>query len=120
MRQWSKGYWSMRWKVSRPRGWGMGLVAPEFIGQSHVLSLWRSTKLGELIGHFHGQQKRQLLDVVAIRQTVVAQDIEVIPKFLDDLLGVVGHAAPSNSFLPENRSGHNNQIPSCLCEHSTS
>ena len=108
----------MRWKVSRPRGWGMGLMAPEFIGQSHIVSLWRSSKLRELIGHFQEQQKRQLLDIVAIRQTILTQNTEVIPKFLDDLLEAVERAAPSISFLPENRSGHNNQIPTCSCEHS--
>jgi hypothetical protein len=96
----------------------MGLMALEFIGQSHIVALWRSSKLREIIGHFQEQQKRQLLDIVAIRQTVLTQDIEVIPMLLDNLLGVVGRAALSIWFLQENRSGHNNQIPTCSCEHS--
>ncbi len=41
-------------------------------------------RLGALVGHLEKQQISELLDVVAIRHAVVAQDVAVIPEFLDD------------------------------------
>ena len=37
-----------------------------------------------LIRHLEEEQKRQLLDIIAVRQPVIAQDVAVIPKLLDD------------------------------------
>src|ERR1019366_9576829 len=45
-------------------------------------------RLGLLIRHFQEQQKRQLLDVVAVGQAVVPQDVAVVPKLLDKGGGV--------------------------------
>ena len=44
-----------------------------------------------LIRHLKEEQKRQLLDVVAVRQPVIAQDVAVIPEFLDELMGLFCH-----------------------------
>ena len=38
-----------------------------------------------LIRHLEEEEKCQLLDVIAVRQPIVAQDVAVIPKFLDKL-----------------------------------
>ena len=38
--------------------------------------------------HFEEQQESQLLDVVSVRQTVVAEDGAVVPEFLDQLLWI--------------------------------
>ena len=43
-------------------------------------------RLRLLVRHFQEEQKRELLDVVAVRQTVIPQDVAVVPKFLDELL----------------------------------
>ncbi len=43
---------------------------------------------GLLIRHFEEQEKRQLLDVIAVGQAVIAQDIAIVPELLDELLGV--------------------------------
>ena len=52
---------------------------------SQVLNSLNHVRLpGTLIGHLEEQQIRQLLDVVAVAHPVVAQDIAVIPEFLDD------------------------------------
>ncbi len=44
-------------------------------------------RLRLLIGHFQKKQKRQLLDVIAVRQTVIAEDVAVVPEFGDQLMG---------------------------------
>ena len=44
-------------------------------------------RLRPLIRHFEKQQIRQLLDVIAIAHPVVAQDVTVVPEFLDDCRG---------------------------------
>ena len=41
-------------------------------------------RLSALVGHFEEQQIGELFDVVAVRHTVVAQDVAVVPEFLDD------------------------------------
>ncbi len=41
------------------------------------------------MGHFEEEQVGELLDVVAVGHAVVAQDVAVVPEFLDDVLGVV-------------------------------
>jgi hypothetical protein len=38
-----------------------------------------------LVGHLQEQQIGELLDVVAIAHAVVAQDVAVVPEFLNDL-----------------------------------
>jgi hypothetical protein len=47
--------------------------------------VWR---LGALVGHLEEEEVGQLLDVVAVGEAVVAQDVAVVPEFLDDLLAV--------------------------------
>ena len=37
-----------------------------------------------LIGHLEKEQKRQLFDVVAIGESIIAEDVAVVPEFLDD------------------------------------
>jgi hypothetical protein len=37
-----------------------------------------------LIRHFKEEKKRQLLDVIAVRQPVIAEDVAVIPELLDE------------------------------------
>ena len=39
-----------------------------------------------LVRHFEEQQKRQLLDVVAVGQAVIPQDVAVVPELLDELM----------------------------------
>ena len=41
-------------------------------------------RLGALVGHLEEQQIGELLDVVAVGHAVVAQDVAVVPEFLDD------------------------------------
>ena len=41
-------------------------------------------RLGALVGHLEEQQIGELLDVVAVRHAVVAQNVAVVPEFLDD------------------------------------
>lgn len=47
---------------------------------------------GLLVGHFEEQQVGELFDVVAIADAIVAEDVAVVPEFLDDGGGFVGHA----------------------------
>jgi len=47
----------------------------------------RPGRLRALVRHLEEEQVGELLDVVAIRQAVVAQDVAVVPELLDDLLG---------------------------------
>src|SRR5208283_2399101 len=46
-------------------------------------------RLRLLIGHLQEKQIRELLDVVAIAEAVVAQNVAVVPEFLND--SVAGH-----------------------------
>src|SRR6266699_4552457 len=48
-------------------------------------------RLGAFMRHFEEEQVGELLDVVTIRHAVVAQDVAVVPEFLDDVLRVGGH-----------------------------
>ncbi len=48
----------------------------------------RVGRIRPLVGHFQEEQIGQLFDVVAIAHPVVAQDVAVVPKFLDDLIYV--------------------------------
>ena len=43
-----------------------------------------------LVGHLEEQQVGELLDVVAVGQAIVAQDVAVVPELVDKHLGV-GH-----------------------------
>ena len=47
---------------------------------------------GLLIRHFQEQQKRQLLDVIAVGQAVIAKDVAVVPELGNECRGVVGHS----------------------------
>ena len=40
---------------------------------------------GALVGHLEEQQISELLDVITVRHAVVAQDVAVVPEFLDDV-----------------------------------
>jgi hypothetical protein len=44
-----------------------------------------------LVRHLEEEQKRQLLDVISVGQPIVAQDIAVVPEFLNDLVRVLSH-----------------------------
>ena len=66
----------MRLGQSNPAGIGDGL---------------RQWGLRLLVGHLEEQQVRQLLDVVAVGEAVVAEDVAVVPELLDDLLRLVAH-----------------------------
>jgi hypothetical protein len=75
---------------------GFQLVA--ILGQQRrpVLALGNGRRLVErrprlLIRHFQEKEKGQLLDVIAVRQPFIPQDIAVIPKFLDEG-GGIAHA----------------------------
>jgi len=58
-----------------------GLLAPpKPIGRRRV-----ERRLGLLVCHFQEQQKRELLDIVAIREAIVPKDVAVIPKLSDEL-----------------------------------
>jgi hypothetical protein len=46
-----------------------------------LLAIGRSAAL---VGHFQEQQIGELLDVVAVAHAVVAQDVAVVPEFLDE------------------------------------
>ena len=46
-----------------------------------LLVLWC---LGELVRHLEEQQMGERLDIVAIRHAVIAQDIAVVPKLLNN------------------------------------
>ncbi len=41
-------------------------------------------RLRALVRHFEEQQKSELLYVIAVRKTVIAQDVAVVPKFVDE------------------------------------
>src|SRR5687768_8546555 len=45
-----------------------------------------------LIGHLEKEEKGELLEVVLIRQSVIAQNVAVGPELLDDAVGDVAHA----------------------------
>jgi len=52
---------------------------------------WRfvERRLALLIRHLEEKEKRQLLDVVAVRQPVIAQNVAVVPEFLDELVRLI-------------------------------
>ena len=50
-------------------------------------------RLRLLIRHFQEQQIGQLLHVVAIRQAIIPEDVAVVPKFLNELLGMRHYAS---------------------------
>ena len=52
----------------------------EAFGNGRRLVEWRPALL---VRHLEEEQKRQLLDVIAVRQPVIAQDVAVVPEFLD-------------------------------------
>jgi hypothetical protein len=68
---------------------------------------WR---LALFLSHLQEKQKRQVLDVVAVRQAVIAEDVAVIPELLDKCGGVVGHGYPQYVRCPL-RLGPSIQIP---------
>ncbi len=54
-------------------------------GNERVLVVGR---LGALVGHLEEEQVGELLDVVAVGEPVVAEQIAVVPELLDDLLAM--------------------------------
>src|SRR5262245_55057340 len=59
--------------------------------------VWNRRRLIErrsalLIRHLEEEQKRQLLDIIPVRQPVIAQDVAVIPEFLNELMRLFNHA----------------------------
>ena len=51
-----------------------------------------------LIRHLEEEQKRQLLDVVAVRQPVIAQDVAVVPEFLNELRRLFCHVRRERNY----------------------
>jgi hypothetical protein len=47
-----------------------------------------------LIRHLEKKQERQLLDIITVRQSVVAEDVAVVPEFLNELVGLLAIALP--------------------------
>ena len=68
-------------------------------------------RLRLLVCHFQKQQKRQLLDVIAVRQAIIPQDVAVVPELLDERCRVVGHRS---SFVgsANQMAGQRSTIPS--------
>ena len=46
-------------------------------------------RLCPFVGHLEKEQVGKLLDVVTVRQSIITQDVAVVPQFLNDLLGVI-------------------------------
>ena len=42
-----------------------------------------------LVRHLQEEEARELLDIVAVGEAVVSENVAVVPQLLDDLLGVV-------------------------------
>ena len=68
-------------------------------------------RLRSLVRHLQEQKERQLLDLAAIREPVIAEDVAVIPELLNDLLGLVAHGLhgsedESESTNHKGRKGH--------------
>ncbi len=66
------------------------LVAIQLQQRRPIVALGNGRRLVErrlrlLVRHFQEQQKRQLLDVIAVGQAVIAQDVAVVPELLDEL-----------------------------------
>ena len=83
-----------------------------YVKASQASRLGQANSLGTALGLLSGgrdcssailkeQQKRQLLNVVAIRETIVPQDIAIIPKFLNQCGGVT-HGDEVNLLLYDN------------------
>src|ERR671926_1486893 len=76
---------------------GLELVAvpPEQAGPVVAVGHRRGTapgRQGLLVGHLEEEQVGELLNVVAVGEAVVAEQVAVAPELLDDLLGVVVHS----------------------------
>src|SRR5437016_4660964 len=65
------------------------------LGNGRKLLEWR---LRLLIRHFKKQQKCELFNVIAVGQTVIAENVAVVPEFLDELV------AHSDSLMLDYRS----------------
>jgi hypothetical protein len=50
---------------------------------------------------FEKEQERQLLDIVAVRQPIIAQDVAVVPQFLDKLRGLFWHIRFEKIYVEE-------------------
>jgi hypothetical protein len=44
------------------------------------------------VGHFEKQQKGELFDVIAVGEAVIAEDVAVVPEFVDESGRGGGHA----------------------------
>src|SRR5262245_62274353 len=77
-----------------------GTIESELVNTLLTLQIVPAIASGELLlspcffGHLEEQQKRQLSDVLVIRNAIVAQDMAEIPKPGNDVLGG-GHAHSS-------------------------
>ena len=56
-------------------------------------------RLRLFIGHLQEQQICELLDVVAVAETVVTQDVAVVPEFLNDSVAGHGCSTVTGRFL---------------------
>ncbi len=48
-------------------------------------------RLGALMRHLEGEKKHELLDVIAVREAVIAEDVAVVPEFADEGAGCGAH-----------------------------
>ncbi len=59
------------------------------IGDRSACAILTTRHPALLVGHLEEKQEGGLLDVVAVRLAVIAQDATVVPELLNELLGVV-------------------------------
>ena len=72
------------------------LVAIALDERRPVITIWNAGLPTErrsrlFVGHLQKEQISELLDVVAVGQAVVAEDVAVVPEFLNQLVGLIGH-----------------------------
>jgi hypothetical protein len=76
-------------------------------------------RFGLLIGHFEEEQIRQLFHVIAVGETVVAEDVAVVPKLLDKLLRVAhGNAGRGEGVKARKSTPFGSCSNRAICERS--
>ena len=73
------------------------IVAVQFQERRPVLALgdrrrFVKRRLRLLVRHFQEKEKRQLLHVVPVRETVIPEDVAVVPELLDEGGGIAHDA----------------------------
>ena len=75
------------------------LVGAEVVNPQRLGPGW----LCLLVGHLEKEQVGQLLDVIPVGESIVTQDVAVVPELLDDLLRMVGHKQLSSLVMCRGR-----------------